>query len=411
MLGAKSNTKINQRCLLSFFILTISSGISYECYAVAPEAIKPYGGDIIRPFVAFNTLYDSNFFRRSSNSNPIDEFVKQLAAGFNMDWNVSRQQFIVKANVNQSWFQNASELDYTGWDTQAQWNWWAGSNFNGEIGYTNTEKLGSFINLNTIIPNLSNNQYYFANAGYLFQPHSKIKLGFFRTATSYDNTSRKFSNNTENNAQIDLQYIKQDDDFLGLRFIATDGQYPDRNFVVGDLQDDSYTRLHYGVSWNWHAGTKTSLDGIFGYTEQQFSHLSGRDFSAMVAHFNIRWKASEKTLLELLLNRDIYQSGNVSSSFVSMQGFNINFTWHTTPKIDMKLLMSYQQQLYLGNTTTLVGTEQQKNNIGIVGANLIYSMFDNIGIEAILNYENRDSNIHNTSYENKTAGLNLIATF
>ncbi len=408
------NDAVKNKYLLSCFLLMLGGALPGKSYAV----VSP--DDTFKPYVASTLLYDSNFLRLSDSVDPVSvtgqsdrsDFIKQVAAGFDMDWKIQRQHFIIKANVNQSWFQTFTNLDYTGWDTQAQWNWQIGNNLDGEIGYTNAQALGSFAQLNSVVNNLINNQRYFANGGYLFHPNGKIKLGVFRTETEFDGSSRQFSNNTEDNAELNLQYLSPGGSIYGLRVIATDGQYPQRQIVPGSTQDDAYTRMSYALTWDWRANNKTRVDGFVGYTQQDYAHFGVRDFSDVTAQLNLGWQASEKTLLELSGRRLITQADNLFASFVLTQGVWFNLNWQPTPKIALKLPMSYQQQEYLGGGgSSIAGFEQQKDDVGNVGLNLMYQPLDSISIGPVLGYEKRDSNIPTASYESKSAGVNLQAAF
>ena len=365
--------------------------------------------DTIKPYVAFSTLYDSNFFRRPNNVD--SEIINKVNAGFDMDWTISRQHIIIKANANQNWFQNFTNLDYTGWDTQAQWNWQIGNHLDGEMGYANSQALGSFAQLGSPISNLQNNQRYFANAGYLFHPNGKIKFGVFRNEIVYDK-SREFSNNTEDNAELNLRYLSPTGSILGLRLLAVDGQYPQRQFSAGDTEDNAYTRFNYAVTWDWYVSSKTRIDGSFGYTQQHHAHLSIRDFADITTQLNLHWQASDKTLLELSAKREINQASNQSASFLLTQGVEFKPTWQPSPKIALTLPVSYQQQQFLGNSgSNSTDGFQQKDNVGSIGFNLMYRPFDNISIGAVLNYEKRDSNIPPRSYEAQSAGINIQAVF
>jgi exopolysaccharide biosynthesis operon protein EpsL len=408
------NNATKNRYLFSYFMLLIGVGLSSKSHALASP------DDTIRPYVASSLLYDSNFLRLSDSVDPVavtgksdkSEFIKQVAAGLNMDWTISRQHIIVKANVNQNWFQNFTTLDYTGWDTQAQWNWQVRNDLDGEIGYTNTQTMASFAQLNSLVGNLQNNQRSFANAGYLFHPNGKIKLGVFRTEFQYGDISRRVSNNIENNAELNLQYLSPTGSILGVRVLATDGQYPERQLTADSTQDNAYTRMNYAVTGDWHASSKTRIDGLVGYTHQDYANFRVRNFSDIIAHLNLNWQATEKTALVLSARRDIYQTNSQLSSFLLAQGVWFNLTWQATPKIALTLPMSFQQQQYLGGIGSRgVSSGQQKDNVGNIGFNVMYHPLESISIGPVLQYEKRDSNNPLASYESKSAGVNLQADF
>lgn len=407
------NKVTKNRYLLSFALL-IGAGMPIKSYAAASP------DDTIKPYVASNLLYDNNFLRLSDNVDPTflggksdrSEFIKQVAAGVDMDWTISRQHIIIKANANQNWFQNFSNYDYTGWKTSAQWNWQVKNNLNGEIGYSNNQTLGSFVQLNRLVDNQQNDQRSFVNAGYLFHPNGKIKFGLFREERQYNGEDRLVSNNIENNAELNLQYLSPTGSIFGVRVLGTDGQYPQRQFAVGDTQDNAYKRMNYAATWDWHASSKTRIDGLIGYLQQYHEHLSARDFADIIAELNLNWQAGDKVLLELSARREITQANNLFASFMLTEGIWSNFTWQAMPKVTLALPMSYQQQQYLGSTgTDTTGLEQRKDNVGNIGFNVMYHPIDSISIGPVLNYEKRDSNALLRSYETKSAGVNLQAVF
>lgn len=408
------NNATRNRYLLPCYMLLIGGGLPSKSYAVASP------DDTIIPYIASNLLYDSNLLRLSDNVDPASvtgqsdksDFIKQVSAGFDMDWTISRQHLIIKANANQNWFQNFTSLDYTGWDTLAQWNWQLGNNLDGEIGYTNRQILGSFAQLGGMIDNLQNNQRYFANGGYLFHPNGKIKLGVFRTENKFDGDSRQFSNNTEDNAELNLQYLSPTGSTLGLRILATDGKYPQRQLSADGTRDNAYTRMNYAATWDWRASIKTRINGLVGYTHQNFANFSDLDFADIIARLNLNWQASDKLLLALSGRREITQADNLFASFILTQGVWFNLTWQSTPKIALTLPISYQQQQYLGGAdNNAVSSEQQKDNVGNIGFTVMYHPLESISIGPVLNYEKRDSNNPNASYETKSAGVNLKAAF
>lgn len=409
--GKKSlNTK--KPYILPCFMLLIGGGMPGKGFAMASI------DDTIKPYANFGMLYDNNFLRVSNNAlaassagiNDKSEFIKQLSAGFDMDWLISRQHIVVKANVNQNWFQNFTNLDYVGWNAQAQWNWQLGNDLNGEIGYSNSQTLGGFDFINSLANNLQNNQSYFANAGYLFHPNGKIKLGLFRTELQYDALNRQINNNTEDNAQFDLQYLSPLGGIFGVRLIATSGQYPNRALNAAANQDNDYTRMNYAATWDWHATTKTRLEGSLGYTQQNYAHLSNIDFNGLTARLNLEWQATDKTLLSLSARREINQYASLTSSFLLAEGVWFNLNWKCTPKISLSLPMSYQQQQFLGSSATQ-NQQQQVDDVKTIGLNLTYKPVENINIGLLLKSENRSSNNAQRNYDDQSAAVNIQAVF
>lgn len=391
-------------------LLLVAGAASNACHATSSP------DDTIKPYVASSLLYDSNFLRLSDNAangnSDKSEFVKQIKFGFDMDWKLGQQHLIVKANANQNWFQNFSVFDYLGWNTQAQWDWRIQSNLSGEIGYNNTQQLGNFDLTNSLIGNLQNNQRFFASAGYLFHPSGKLRVEVFRTDNQLDDPdiSRRSNQNIENNISGALQYLSPDGSIASIRVIATQGEFPLRPFTANSNIDNAYTRLNYGLTWNWLASTKSSIEGLIGYTQQNYANLGRLDFADVVGMLAFDWKASEKLFFRLSFRREIDQFVSQTSSFLLRQGVWVDPTWQFSTKISVAVPMYYQQQEFLGSAISDIDT-QRKDNVGSIGLNFKYKPLDNITAGTILNYENRDSTENFRSYKALSAGINLDVAF
>jgi hypothetical protein len=197
-----------------------------------------------------------------------------------------------------------------------------------------------------------------------------------------------------------------------LRFIATDGQYPLIQFTTNEAPDNAYTRINYAVTWDWHASSKTSIDGFLGHTQQHYKHSSVRDFADVIGEVNLNWRASDKSLIEISARREISQYVDLLSNFLLKQGVWVDLSWHFSPKLAVTLPIFYQQQQFLGNSAgNGTNASQRKDYVAGIGLDLIYKPSENISIGVPLHYENRDSNVALRSYETKSVGINLQVSF
>jgi exopolysaccharide biosynthesis operon protein EpsL len=395
-------------------ILLAMFGVSNECIAISSL------DDTFRPFVTSSILYDSNLLRMSKNIDPVavtgkkstSELMKQVAAGFDIDWIIGRQKIIIDTNFNQNWYQNFTGLDYFGWDNSVKWKWEVGNNLQGEVSYDNKEALGSFSQLNGLVANLYNNQKYLANGSYLFHPRGKVKFLVSRTDYIFDDSSRAAGNLIEDAGDFELQYLTATGGYYGLHIEVAKGQYPQRPFLSTSTLDNAYSRLSYEFNWDWRTvDRKVQIEGAAGYNQQNYAHLSLRDYGNTTGKLKFIWVISEKTLVDLTLKRQITQSSNINSSFIQLQGAYFNPKWMPTPKIDIVIPIYYYQQVYLGETGFNVPIPQQVNNTSGIGLNLTYKPLDYVNLGAVLNYEKRDSNIMSRAYETRSIGVNLQVLF
>ncbi len=373
----------------------------------------------IQPYVATNLIYDSNILRVSENVK--DSFIERVRAGFDLDWKLNRQHFLLKGEVNHSWYQDLDELNYLGWDTLAKWDWQLGNYLSGEIGYSNNQILGNFTQINGDVDgsgglnNLINTQQFFANSGYLFHPNGKVHIGWFRTDTEYDADDRSFSNNIEDNAEFELQYLSPTGSNLGFRFLSTIGQYPDREFNQDSREDDGYLRFNYWLFWKWQLSVKTQIEGQVGYTTQENDHLRNRDFSDFTGRLTLNWAPTEKTQLLLSGWREIDQAYNFNANFILTQGVAFTPTWKITRKVELNLPLSYERLEFIGDPNTS-SNGIQVDNIWSATLNALYLPFDNTTLGMLLRYEKKNSNGTandgtSRSYETASVGLNMQVTF
>lgn len=376
--------------------------------------------DTLRPYVASNLLFDSNFFRipdsthlsAASGQSSKSELIKQVAAGLKLDWKINQQQLLAEASLNQNWFQNSSALDYLGWSSASQWNWHFGSHLDGEIGFNKKVFLGDYSQLNRFVANLQENHHYFANAGYLFHPRGLIKLGLFRKERQFDDAARQISNSLEDNAELTLQYISPDKSNIGIHTVFTDGQFPNRSYQPSSTVDDGYRRQNSGLIWEWRYSAITRMDGMVGYLYQRYNHLAERNFGDAIANLSIHWQATDRTLIDFMLKREIRQANNLNASFSLLQGIELKTQYQLSPKLKLSLPIHYLNQQFLGD----IGAENstltpERNNLIGLGINLIYHPIDNININAMFNFEKRDSNYSNRAYQSQVAGLIIQAIF
>lgn len=370
---------------------------------------KTWADHTIRPYVSLGTSYDSNLLRSAGSVvGSKGSFITQLGAGFDMDWTLSSQQLLIRAIVNENIFENFSSLDYVGWDTLAQWNWQLGSHASGEIGYSNKHYLSSFGQVNQLIANLVDEEKYFANGGYFFHPNWQVRGGFNRNNWSYDSKDRQISNNSEDTGEIGLQYLSPSRDMAGVRVSLISGSYPNRQ--APDLKkdpnglDNSYMRYKYELVWDWATSVKTRFDGQVGYVEQRYDHNSNFNFTGIVSRANLKWLATEKSNFLLSGWREFSQAANVNTSFILRQGIGLTPTWMPSPKIQLLIPASYEQQSYLG-------TVPETDNIWLTGLNLLYKPSDNVELGMLMQHEQRHSTVSSRTYKSESVGLNLRVTF
>ena len=372
--------------------------------------------DTFKPYLVSSLKYDSNLLRLSKSEtvgkNSKSDFMQQVRAGIDIDWKISRQQVLVKADLNQNWFDTYSELNYFGYSLLGQWNWEWGNDLKGEIGYSNKKVLGSFNQINRLINNLQTEENYFAEGAYEISSSWYLQAGLSRNDLTFSDTVRQLGNRREDTLELGLQYLNPLNNMLGFKMTITDGLYPKRHFSGISRLDNAYIRTAYHIEGVWHYSVKTRIDGQVGYTQQEFDHLHTRNFSEVTARATVYWQPTGKTGLLFGGWREIAPAENLTSSFVLSQGLRLIPSWSVTPKITLNMFLSYEKQDFLGDPGFVAGnTSTQKDQIAKIGLNLYYKPFANTEMTAVIKHEDRDSNKPSRTYQTQFVGLNIKLAF
>lgn len=375
---------------------------------------------IIQPYVETQLTYDSNLLRLPDNYTPemLDNkntpssFIKQIKAGVSTQWQISRQQLILDANINQNWYSTFSELNHTGHQLLGQWNWQAGSRLRGELSYSNLLTLGNFQSLNRLVAdNMQKRERYIATGRYEVVPDWFLRVGYTREDSTYPSTALQENNITEQTKEFGIRYLNRLEDSLGFYVTITDGKYPFRD--ANSEFDNAYIRTVYNVEGTWNYSVKTRFKGVIGYTSQDYQNVKSRNFSGVTAQGDILWEVTRKSTLLLEAWREISEAGNLSSSFVLNQGVRLTPTWRWTdsPLIQVELPVFYEQRLSLGAIGIVNSAAAEQSDTGIIRLNLNYIPTMNIKMTAFAAYEKRNSNYTLNSYQDQSIGLTMKVSF
>ncbi|MDP3335027.1 MAG: outer membrane beta-barrel protein, partial [Methylococcaceae bacterium] len=344
----------------------------------------------------------------SGNKDTTSSFIKQIKAGVATKWQISRQQLILNANINQNWYSTFNELNHTGHQLLGQWNWQAGSRLRGELSYNNRLTLGNFQSLNRLVAaNLQKRERYIATGRYEFVPDWFLRVGYTRDDSTFPSTALQENNITEQTKEFGVRYLNRLNSSLGFYLTITDGKYPFRD--ANSEFDNAYTRTSYNVEGTWYYSVKTRFKGVIGYTSQDYQNVKSRNFSGITAQGDVLWEVTRKSTLLLEAWREISEAGNLSSSFVLNQGVRLTpiWRWTETPLIQVELPVSYEQRLSLGTVGVFSSAVAEQSNTSIIRLNLNYIPTTNIQMTAFAAYEKRNSNFTLNSYQDQSVGLTM----
>jgi hypothetical protein len=143
--------------------------------------------DRLELFAAETVTRDSNVFRLSGASDPATQLGTSSKAdtytttdlGFRFDVPVSRQRFLGEWAWTENRYDQFTVLDFSGNRGKAAWQWQAGNDLSGELGYAQTRSLASLSNVQSGVqistPNPIHKRNAYFNGIYLLTPRWRLK--------------------------------------------------------------------------------------------------------------------------------------------------------------------------------------------------------------------------------------------
>ncbi len=388
------------------------------CHTGSAHALD---GDRVRPFVGVVATYYSNLFYTDDRIPKVGAFkgVQSdlsygLRGGIAADYYLSRQFFTLNATATQSQFQNNTALDNIAYNARGSMNWVVGSNWDGDLGATFTQNLGSFVDVRTNQKNLRTTQSFFGSAMYRVYYDWKLRAALTQTTLENGAAAFRFGNREDTTLELGSRYYsKGGDSFVGLNFKDTDGRFPNRVFVPGFSRvDSSYHQYDLQGTVDWRYSGETRLSGAAGWTNRQHSELSQRNFAGLTGRVSVNYALSGRTVINVGLRRDVGALEDVTSNYILTQGLNIGPSYSVSGKVNVGVTYDFSQRKFLGDPNFLAfSVPTRVDNIQTLSLNVAYAPARNVAINASLAQSIRDSNRRFTNYSATTFTISGQLTF
>ena len=388
------------------------------CQAGSAHALD---GDRIRPFIGVVGTYYSNLFYTDDRI-PTNRFFKGvqsdfsygLRGGVNADYYLSRQRFTVAATATQSQFQNNGGLDNIAYNARGAMNWVIGSNWDGDLGATFAESLGSFADIQTKQKNPRTTQSVFGSAMYRVFYDWKLRAALTQSTTENGAPAFRAGNIERTVMELGSRYYsKGGDSFLGLNFKDTVVRFPNRVFIPGVSKVDSgFHQYDLQGTVDWRYSGETRLSGSLGWTNFQRDELSQRNFTGLTGRLNLNYVWSGKSSLTASVFRDLGPIENTVSTYVLTQGFTVGPSYSITGKVIVGANYTFSQRKFLGDPGFVVnGHANRVDDMQTLSLTMGYAPARNVAVNAALTQSMRHSNAAFSNYSATTLTVSGQLTF
>jgi exopolysaccharide biosynthesis operon protein EpsL len=373
--------------------------LSWPGYAqMTPEVVKAAPEDRIRPYVLGSLIYDDNLFRVADDDEALrllgttdtSDTIYSVAAGVNVDLEISRQRLLLDASVNRNYFDRFDFLDYTGADALALWRWEWGNLWSGEMGYRYERTLSGFTEFQVPIRDIRTRQRVFASAVRKLTPRWQARVG--ADWTQVDFSEREQNERRRTTGELGLQYVSRANNVLGgeLRFSSAD--FPNRE----GLMDNAYTETEIAAVGDWRFGGRSRAQFRAGYLNREHEVLSRRDFDGLVGRMDYLYQLTGKTSITASAWRELSSLNDEIATYAVVTGLGLEPRWDITSKVSLRAGAFYEDRDFQGETDI---TTADREDVYTFEVSVLYSPLRRVHLSLGYQWEERDSDSADREYE------------
>lgn len=366
--------------------------------------------DTVQAYVSASITHDDNLLRLRLSDTLLPssaDTIKQVTLGVKVDWKQGRQQLILDASVNESRFSRHPSLDYRGENVRSRWNWQAGNNLSGDIGYNRHTFLGSFDEQQNLASNLNTQQNAFIGGAWQIRP--SLRLSGELSRGTYSVTGNPANDNESTSYVIGAYFTPPGGNEIGIRGVRQVQNYPVQLVFFGVPADNGFTQEQLLATVNWLYSGHIRVNGQAGVVSRTHNQKPERDFSGKTMRGALTWFASGKSQLALSVWNEVDAYDNLVTFFTQSKGVSLGPTWNPTGKLGVSARLQHLKRDFLGDPLLVAPIRQDTVNSS--GFSVNYQPTRTVNISASIQAERRRSNQPSSDFADRTISLNMSFGF
>jgi exopolysaccharide biosynthesis operon protein EpsL len=389
-------------------LLMLSTFAAIPAGAGPSDALHVYGG------VAYG--HDDNLLRIPEDQPAFDNTRADSwwtrEAGLIFDKTYSRQRIALVAKLSKTSFDHFKQLDYDGKDLQANWNWQLGNHLEGKIGTSYQQVLAPYTDFRSDERNLRKTRSKYADGAWRFHSAWRARAGFQRDEYTYEASSNRFNDRTEDASELELDYLARSGSTVGLVARHVKGTYPyprpigPFTVISGFTQDELKARV------KWLATGSTTIDALVGYTRREQPSFGSGTTSGVAGKINATYQPRGKMTYRASVWRDFAPIESTTVSYTLNKGASIGAQWDATAKISVNADAIYERRNYAARIAANA-TDDMQDSIRTATLRATWMPRPTIQVQAGVAHQQRDGSVSlgTGSFKSNSVTLNANAQF
>ncbi len=336
-----------------------------------------------------NYLYDDNFNRAASN-NSSSAKIKTLGAVISTDLRYYRQHVSAKLTFFDVGYNTFDFLNYQGGIGELKWDWFQGRRWFGDInlmGSRQRTENSDYIYRDDEISQLTTG----IALKYKFTPRWRMGLRGKYNQLEHSSENFAIANRRVFSLRTALHYISAARNDVNGFIEVLNGQFPERGENVNLAKE--YYQLHTGAQLVIIPRKNDRLLMQLGFLGRD-NKQSLSDFTGITGKFSYQFTPSNKTQMELRLNRDVINSDEEEANYYVRYAASAELTWSITVKTQVFSEVAFnRKQFNLSNTKDREDTEKifefglSHMPVNILTAQLKFKNINKSSTVTLLNYQ------------------------
>jgi Putative beta-barrel porin 2 len=385
-----------------------------------PELMGGSDAPLFDIFVRDRQAFDSNVFRLSNDVNVStavgpgadkQDYINSPGAGLDDQWAFGKQVVNLELRVDDNLYAQNTGLNNVSTDDRLRWNWGLGGTLSGQVGVNFMRALASFVNTDVYTRNVYQRTDYFATGRYQVGPHWAIYGGVLASDFSLAESATQGNDSRQKSIDGGFDFVTDVDDTIGIDYRYTDAHYPNEINLDNTLFLPDYTedRARFVIKHSF--SDKTAIDVGVGYMKRDYSNSQIGSFSGPTWRGALGWQPTQKTQVIVATWRNLQAYLTDQSNYYRATGESISPVWNATEKITVSVLLSHENQNYIGSTEPVPGQPSERDTVYAEVATISYLAIRSLTIEASYRHENRDSNLPLREYSDELASVGVRFQF
>lgn len=384
--------------------------------AATPDPDKPP----LQVCLAEQVLYDDNLFRLTNSMDvhdrlgpeaSKDDYVYRTSFCANGDWQFSRQEITLKAEVADNHFQNNTPLNHTSTNGTVNWNWNLADDWSGKFGGTINRSLATFMNDRPPEKDLVTSYRYFGELRHVFGSHVGVFASGDQVASTHSAADRGVDEFHSNSGKFGVEYITSAQDIIGVDYQYTRADYPGTYLLAGEPFDRDYNQDLTSLRVKYALGGKTQFIGSLGYLKRTYPQSHEHDYSGSEWRASLQYQPTVKTQLTLTGWHELSAYIDAESDHFLSQGISLTPSWSIRRTLSLSASLWWEKQDYLSSSLAAAVEGPREDKVKIGSLYLTYSPLKFLDVLLSYRHEQHDSDHADLGFKDNMATATLRAKF